>query len=358
MQRIHIPVVLLFLLVPALSFGAGKECINWAKVMTLQEINAMPQGKVVVVESFTDYTKTPGDEWMEAGLPSLAASMLSASTDLRVLSGLQVKYAPEGSGPEYIISGMFQHVEGGLRVFVKLMAGADRKLLSQYEIVAPYPDNSEMFSDFAAVTKQIWSFIKVKGDETNLNLVRDQTPSPRAFEAYIKGRQSLESYKMDEMEVAKTWFEQTKRTDYRSPLGYEGLTDLYNFLGYYHKQRGEPFGPYFQQAEAEISDMTRLAKRPPVVWVMQKKPTKKEKDVLKLTNRFLLGHASFNEGLIASQAGNSEAAAAALKKAVEYVPEDAIAWYHLSGIYQNLGNAAESSAAMQKAYEINPCLGK
>lgn len=346
-------IALFLLAIPVLSIAAGRECINWPRIM-----NTRPpaEGKIVVVEPFTDYTKQPGDEWLSPGLRDLIASMLAASGNLRVFSGLSTVYNAEAKDPEFTISGMFQHVEGGIRAFVKVMQGG--RLIVQYEILSAYPENSEIFARFADVTKQIWKTIGVGGDESNLETVRDATPSTRAYESYIKGRQALETYKPNELEVAKTWFEQTKRTDYRSPLGYQGMIDLLTFLGFYHKQRQEPFGSYFQQAERELSDMTRLAKRPPPVSLPRKKPSKKSEGSKKFENPFFLNQASFNEGLIAAEQEKWPEAAAALKKAAEYLPEDAIAWYHLARIYEKLGNSAEASKALQKAYEINQCIEK
>lgn len=352
--RLRILGILLFVLaIPAVSFGAGRDCINWARIM-----NTVPpgEGKIVVVDSFTDYTKQAGDEWLTTGLRDLIASMLATSSSLKVFSGLGVIYNAEAKDPSYTVSGMFQHMEGGLRAFVKVMQSG--KLVAQYEILSPYPDNSDLFARFADVTKQIWKTMEVGGDESALSAVRDETPSTRAYESYIKGLRAFETYKQDEMEVAKTWFEQAKKIDYRSPLGYQGLIDLFTFLGFYHKQRQEPFGFYFQQAEKELSDMSKLAKRPPPVVLMQKKPTKKKEGHLKFDNVFLLNQAAFNEALIAAGQDKWPEAAAAFKKAVEYVPDDAIAWYQLARIYEKLGDSAETSKALQKAYEINPCIEK
>lgn len=346
-------IVAFIIAIPVLSAAAGRDCINWARIMSIRPPS---EGKIVAVEPFTDYTKQAGDEWLSAGLRDLTASMLSTSSSLRVYSGLTAKYNTEAMSPAFTVSGMYQHVEGGLRVFVKVMQAGN--LVSQYEILSPYPESGDIFMRFADVTKQIWKTMQTGGDESALAAVRDATPSTRTFESYIKGRQAFETYKQDEMEVAKTWFEQAKKSDYRSPLGYQGLIDLLTFLGFYHKQRQEPFGPYFQQAERELSDMNRIAKRPPPVVLMQKKPTKKSDGSLKFENPFLLNQASFNEGLIAAGQEKWVEAAAALKKAVEHLPEDAIAWYHLARIYERLGNSAEASKALQKAYEINPCMEK
>ena len=349
-------ILIFFLLIPVFAFA--RDCIDWPRVMTQEALNQASGGKIVVVETFNDYTKQPGDEWLSAGLRDLLSSMLSASDGLRVLSGLSAKYSPDASHPAFFVSGMFQHIGDKVRAFVKVQKGDDRSLVSQYEIVSLYPENKELFLRFAEATRQIWKIMSVGGDDSRLEAVQDATQSTRCFESYIKGKMALETYKMTEMEVAKTWFEQARSIDYRSPLGYAGLIDLMTFLGFYHKQRQEPSGQYFEQAEKELAQMQRLAKRPPPVTVLAKKPSKKEKEETKLGNRFLLGQAAFTEGVIASQEGNTQQAAMALQKAVQFVPEDAIAWYHLARMYEKLGNNPEATNALQKAYAINPCIEK
>ncbi len=331
--------------------------MNWQRVMNMQAVGGKTDGRIVVVRPFDDYTKAASDEWLPQGLADLTASMLAASGSLRVFSGPSVAISPDAKGPEFVVSGMFQHMEKGLRAFVKLSRG-DQTLLSQYEVLVPYPDNNQIFMDFAEVATKIWQVMGVSGDNGALAAVRDATTSTRAFESYEKGKQTLEGYRQSDMEVAKTWFEQAKRNDYRSPLGYQGMIDLLTFLGLYHKQRRDPFGLYFEQAERELSDMNRLAKKPAPYWTPVKKPSKKDKGAVALKNRFLLGHASFNEGLIAAENGKWPEAAAAFKRSVEFVPEDSVSWYQLARVYENLGNAAEASAALRKAYEVNPCVEK
>lgn len=342
-----------------LTSGAAqaKDCVNWPQVMSRGSIAGTTSGKMVTVEPFTDYTKVAGDEWFSAGLRDLAASMLAASGSLRVYAGPHAVYNQEAKSPDFVVSGMFQRLDGGLRVFVKLTA-ADGKLLAQYGYIASYPESSELFIRLADIVKQMWKVMGVSGSDSELAGVRDATPSTRAFESYSKGRQTLDSYKLSDIEVAKTWFEQAKRNDYASPLGYRGMIDLYTFLGFYHKQRSEPYGNYFEQAEREFTDMLRIAKRPPAVWRWAKKPTKKEETKVSLSNSYLLSNAAYKEGVIAAEGGRWPEAADAFKRATEYLPEDAVAWYHLARAYENSGRPVEASAALQKAYEINPCLGK
>jgi tetratricopeptide (TPR) repeat protein len=348
--------VLLFLILPGV-LRAG-ECIDWPRVLTKYEVDAMTEGKVVVIEPFTNYTKKTEDEWMDAGLRDLLASMLASSKGLIVLSGLTAKYHPRGGNPDYVIGGMFQHIDQTLRVFIKLMQGDDKKLLAQYAIAVDYPQSNELFMRFADTARQIAQFLKTGIDEGRLASIRDATSFAQVYESYSRGRQLLEKFGINDIEVAKVWFEQAKRRDYKSPLGYQGMADLMTFLGYYHKQRKEPFGPYFEQAQSELVNMQRLAKRSPPIMLLAKKPVKIKEQETKIENRFLLGHAAFNEGLMTAGQANWQKAAEAFIRAATFVPEDAIAWYQLARVYEQMGNAPAASNALQKAYEVNPCIEK
>lgn len=350
-------IILALMLIP-LASQAG-DCIDWPRLMTQYTLDSMPKGKVVVINPFTNYTKKSGDDWLKLGLPDLLASMLSASKDLTVLTGLAARYSPLSRNPQYIVEGMFQHLNGTLRIFIKLLNGPNRKLLKQNMITVSYPENKDFFWEMAKTTKQICEFIKVKYDDDKLEKIRDATISTQVYEFYSKGRQILDKYQVGETEVAKIWFEQAKRKDYRSWLGYEGLIDLYTFLGFYNKQRRASFGSYFEQAEKELVQMHRLAKQPPPIRQLSKRSTRKKKSRdEKLTNRFLLGQAAFTEGLIAAQNANWEKAAQAFEQSVKFVPEDAITWYQLSRIYEKMGMIPKTTNALHKAYEINPCIEK
>ena len=60
--------------------------------------------------------------------------------------------------------------------------------------------------------------------------------------------------------------------------------------------------------------------------------------------------------MAALQSNNAEAAIAALRRATQLVPEDALAWYQLSRAESQAGQAAESQKDLQKAYSINTCV--
>lgn len=351
---------ILIILAPLEARASKKKatCIDWPQAMTQFELNNLPAGTTVLVQPFTDYTKKPGDSWLVLGLRDYLSDLLRTGRDLRVLAGLAAIYGTAGGPPDYIIVGKFQHMDRMLRVFISLSDGKSGQLIKQYDVAVSYPGNREFFTALADSAEQIMKQMKARPKGDQFKAVRDATESTSAYENYSKGRQSLESYDIKKAEIALIWFDQTKSLDYRSPLGYQGTIEVLTFMGFYHKQRREPFGSYFQKAEEELVKMAKLARPAPLILPRKNvKVTKKMgKMSIELENRFLVGNVAFTEGLHAAQKGNWAEAAQAFKKSLEVVPEDAMTWYHLARIEATLGNTAESQDALRKALEINSCL--
>ena len=323
--------------------------------LLLQEL---PEGRTILVQPFTDMTKRSGDEWMVLGLRDYLADLLGTSQDLRVLSGLTAVYGTDAGPPDYIITGRFQHVEESLRVFILMMDGKKGSIVNQYQATFPYPENRAFFTMIADIARQIMKLVKVKPDKRLFASVRNATSSTRCYESYSKGRQALETCRPKKAEVAAIWFSDAKRIDYRSPLGYQGMVNLYAFLGFYHKQRRQPFLSYYRKAQQELISMAKLAKPAPMLLHRKKaKVTKKRRGKkIELENRFLRSNVAFSEGMRAAQQGLWLEAQVALRQSVEEVSQDAITWYHLARIESKLGNSGAAQSALERALAINSCI--
>lgn len=312
--------------------------------MTQYEIENLKEGKAVTVRDFEDYTKKPGDDWLVFGIRDYLADLLRTAKGLRVMAGRTMPSSSQ-TPVDIAISGKFQHIEQNLRVFIQITDVQSTKLIKQIEVVVPYPENKEFFTKLADAARQIIELTGAKIDSGAFDRVAWATASTRAYESYAKGRQTLESYQLSKAELSSTWFEEAKRLDYRSPLGYAGMIDLYTFLGFYHKQLSEPYNTYFQKAEEELARMTSLG-------ISSKRESKKQT----IENRLLAGHVDFSRGIKAYNSGNFEAAIGGLGEAVKKVPEDARAWHFLSLALKNSGNVSAAEEALQKARTLNPCL--
>ena len=331
------------------AHAAGNACIDWPKTMAQYELDHPSAGTVIHIQSFSDYTKKGGDEWLSFGIRDYLTDLLQTGRGLKVLSGTALAYGALTYPSDYTLGGMYKHTDNLLQIFISINDKAGT-LIRQIEVAVPYPENRLFFKKIADAAKQIMEVAGTKPDKKALQLQSEATASTRAYESYSKGREALESFSIGSVELASMWFTDVKRIDYRSPLGYLGMVDLYSFLGFYHKQRREPFGIYFQKAETEINEMRRLAKEKPPDATLSKSQDGK------VANRFLQGNIAFSEALAASQVENWDSAVQSLKRAVELVPEDAISWYYLAQNYLKLGNSVLSSEAMQKARAINGCI--
>lgn len=349
-------IVLVFILAVSIitssALAAGEACINWPKVMAENELARMQGDKIFVLKPLTNATQLGDDDWLSRGIGDYLKDIFLASGDIKALSGNTLNHAGQVT-PDFVISGMFQHVAGNLRVFFTITDGKTNELLKQMEVVFPYPENRDFFTKLADAAKDIMKLAKTSAGSGATSRIRDATSSTRAYQSYSKGRQALESYDIQKVELASTWFGEAKRIDYRSPLGYLGMIDLHTFLGLYRKQIGEPFTIYFENAEKEFVEMRRLAKRPPPVFSdIDVKKYKKAG----IENRFMLGNIAYMEGIAAMRTQDFQSAAECFRRSTELVPEDSISWYYLADSLLKSGDSGASADAMKKARSMNACL--
>ena len=362
MPTLRTPILLAVIMAIALLSTAApqsacaKTCIKWQKVMAEGRIALMPEGKGVLVKHFDDFTKKPGDEWLTYGLSDYVADLMGSAKDGRIHYGITAKY---GSGPyDYTVAGTFQHLEGNLRVFIKLSEGKGGKLIAQKEILFPYPGNRELFTKTAEATAELMETMKFKRDGSVWDAVRDATASTEAYASYAKGRRALETYRKSELKKARSHFAGAMRIDFRSPLGYQGTAAVDTFLGLYNKQRGKAFSTYFQKAQAELARMQKLTKPMNPVFGYIKDEPEKRSGGLKIKNRFILGNAAYMEGQAMLSGGDLKAAAERFRKATDLVPEDAMAWYYLARAESMSGSLDRASEAQRRAHAIDPCMGQ
>ena len=349
--RLCILALALLLVIPGpLAAARERRCIDWPLLMARAELDQLPAGRLVTVASFADTTKVAGDEWLPAGLRDLMVDLLRSAVDLRV--------APAGTPgiggpPDISVGGQFQHANGQLRVFVSATDGKSGQLLRQFELLVPYPGSAELFAKTAGIAQGILTLAKAGSDGGKLAAVRDATASTRCLESYARGRQALAGATPDKAEVARAFFDDAIRIDGTSPLGYLGLVDLHSFLGFFRKQMKQPFELEFQRAEEALNQLRRQARRAVPMAAFRSTAATRGGG---LSNRYLAGNVAFLEGIGLARAGDNAGARAAFTKSVEAVPEDAISWYHLSRSEAALGNAGAATAALQRAYAINPCV--
>lgn len=337
------------------AHSADNACIDWARLMTSHNISGMVAGRpTVLIESFDDYTKRSGDDWLSFGIPRLLSDYLSVGENINAIFGAAGNYLPQTIKPTYTVTGMYQHVQGRLRVFIKLLERDE--LLKQFQVDIQYPQNKQFFDTMGDTALSILEIVSPPYNKDELERIKAATSTVPAYENYIRAMTAYETFDVTKMEVAKMWLEESKKADINFSGAYQGLAEVYIFLAMYNKQNRLPFSGYFELADREFRDEERFSKRPEPSGRPKKIMIKMKKRPREVKNRFLLSDASFIAGLHAADSGQWGEAARLFEEALALVPEDAITWNHLAKVRDKLGAKGSASAARAKALAINKCL--
>ena len=339
-----------------LSFAS--TCIDWTSLLAQTQRKKMPRGKSIIVQDFVNQTKKQADSWLSFGIRNFLADSMRTAAKAKVMSS----FSAQKQKADYYIGGHFQRMKANLRVFI-LLRKADNSIIKQWVLNIPYPEHRDFFRQLAKSSSDILQAAKIPSQEEKLAAAKKISISTKAYENYTNGRSALEHFRGDKFNLAKKWFLAAKKADFRSALGYQGLIDLYTFQGLYLKQKRKPFGNYYQKAESEWSSLNKFVKGTSVPSIFMHS-SNKNKDTAeqdeakgpKLNNRFLLGHASFLEGLQALGQGDLQTATKALSKTVELVPEDGIAWQNIAKIENRMRRHSRAGIALRNSKRIDKCL--
>lgn len=314
----------------------------------------MERGKqVVVLQDFEDFTKVSGDEWLKVGIPYMLRDFINTADYIDAVYGHVATYSPLATKPSYIVTGMYQHMKDQLRVFVKVMRNGG--LLKQFQLDIKYP-NKQFFDTLGETAQQIMAIVSPKYERELYEHVRTLTSNISAYESFIRGMMVYWQYNPDAADIAKTWFEESKKADINYVNAYKGMVDLYTFLAMYHKQNRTAFGNYFQMAEKELTLLKKFSKRPPLPERPKKIMIKMKEKWEPLDNRFMLGNSAFIAGLDASGQKRYGDAARYFEESLTYVPEDSITWLYLSQVRELSGDARRAADARAHAFALNSCL--
>lgn len=332
------------------------DCINWPRVMSKRYVDPRPASKAVVINKFDNFLKSEEDAWLSTGIRNYLFRSLSSARGVKFY--VETTLPSADVAPEYTISGQFQRHSEKLRVFITLAKQGESVPVKQMEVTFPYPNNKEFFARLSDASIEIIKTLGTTFDSGILSAVTNATESTKAYEAYSRGLDELLTFSPARAESAKKWFEDAKKYDFRSPLGFEGLVEMYAFMGFAARQRKANFTPYFHAAEKELAEMSRLAKPAPLIFVRKKAKVvdAESPEAAKITHPLLLNNISFQEGLIALNSQNPDAAVASFKQAVAIIPEDALSWYYLASALGSKGDFKASSEAMQNAKTYNSCV--
>ena len=208
---------------------ANARCIDWPRVMTEQELQSLPSGPSILVQEFKNQTERPEDAWLSLGIRNFLADLLRTGGKIRVFSGITARLSSTLQ-PDFIIDGSFQVQQGVLRLYISVKEKRG-KLASQHALTFPYPKHRDFFPHIADSAKKLFVFFNTPYDALQFDRIRDATISTECYENYTQGRETLETYAPEKIEQALVWFQEAKRADYQSPLGYQGVVDTHIFWG-------------------------------------------------------------------------------------------------------------------------------
>lgn len=335
--------------------SARAECIDWPTVMVKYDAEKLENWKTsILIQSFDDFTKVSGDDWLSYGISYLLSQYLSAGRDINAIFGPVARVTPIAVSPKFTLTGMYQHIDKKLRMFITLMQKGE--LVKQWQYDINYPQNNELFEALYKASLEIMKATAPRYDRDLLNSLKAETGSVPAYENYIRGLLIYDNFDPQRMEIAETWFEESMKADIHYQKAYQGLANLYTFMALYNKQLKKPYSSYLSKAQAELAKMVKFRNRPDVPVRPKKYIVKNEPVYEAPTNRFLLANSHFVAGL--SAAGNKQwgEAASQFESAVTYAPEDAITWNYLADMSEKAGNKGKAADARKKASSINKCL--
>lgn len=331
------------------------DCINWGAVMNKVEIESMPKGRrVLVLKPFENFTELEGDNWLSDGIPFILAKLLSTGEEITVIDQNMAKYHPSAGKQTYTVEGMFQHVEGRLRVFVKFLERGTLK--KQFQLDMSYPENRQFFDTISDTAIQILALASPHYNAESFEQMKKATSVLPAFENFMRGLLAYWQYDAEQLDIAKTFFDEAKKADVNFVWAYESLAKMYEFVALYNKQNSKPYGAYLELAEAETAKMKKFANRPEPPKRPKQYVIKFKEEPFLVTNRWLLGHAAFIAGLDSAGKKKWNDAAKNFEEALRYVPEDAIGWMQLADMNEKAGNKKGAAHARAKAFELNKCL--
>ncbi|MBU4484688.1 hypothetical protein KKA47_04615 [bacterium] len=361
MKKCFYTILTSFLLLFSLlnTANAYDPCFDWEKLIVQYDLENLPnRGPLILVEPFKNHTGKPGDDWLSQGIRLTFADFLNAAgNDKKIITGLLAKHHPKGSMPDYIVGGFFQNIGNTLRIFAKL-TNKKGKLIKQHQLDIQSRSAGGFYKALHTTTMDFLKNMDLSIDGPRMDFVRDSTRSYEALSNYVKGRLAFFTLDPKRADVAKILFEESKKADFRYTKAYEGLIDLYTFLGIYNKQHRRAYSLYFEKAGNELAKLASFAGKIPEAEKKSKRRHASGSDGKAgiLNNRYSIGNSHFTAGLYAANNNDWNAAAVEFNETVKFIPEDAVTYYHLYQVYTKLGKRNDAWRAYKKSAEINTCL--
>lgn len=339
----------LFFFIALISLNAYASPCNPGEALSRARWASFGKVKEVVsIAPFENQSKDGGEEWLKIGLAELLGDYLSASKKTGIITGLTMRYPPAEAKPNFIISGAYQKSPNSLRVFIKVYSPSGKEgIVYQNSFGIAPPDTGRLFIEMKNAALEIAKNAKISLDKNKFEYETASTSSYRAYESYIKGLDALWKFDDNHLDVARLWFQESKRQDIYFQKPYFAMADMYGYLAMIAKAGGKPYTQYLEKLEATETERMRFAVRPSPV--PSERPQVIRKDLkLEVANRFLNGNSFYMAGIETMKLGDFKKAGKDLEKAIKYVPEDTVALRSLYNVYSQLGDNEKAASVLNK----------
>ncbi len=192
----------------------------------------------IAVLPLDNFTGDPNQEYFADGMTDELTTDLATISGLRVISrGSAMRYKGQSRPPtpeiaktlnvDAIVEGSVMRAGDKVRITAQLIdAPADRHLWAKsYE-----RDSRDVLALQSEIAQAIAREINVRlTPEEQVRFASKPPVNPQAYEAYLKGRYFLSSYRRESVEKAISEFELAIRLDSNFAPAYAGLTDAYGY---------------------------------------------------------------------------------------------------------------------------------
>ena len=311
----------------------------------------------VALLPFEDGSMTERDEVMEWAFPWLFHELLSGGKNSSLFHPFLIqreierqgvgfkdffdesKMAPVAAslGATHTVTGLFQkQTDGIVRYFIKIVPLDQKKPPPPIlEFVASQGDR--FFSVAEDAAHRIAGHTGLSKIEKDLLKRRfDPNPSYEAFRFLLKGLKSSGSYRETNLAIARVWFDKAAATSYTFTKAFDELARGSFMLGLIARQAGKNASLFYTEGE-EFLSRAGGAKGGAA------------------SRRWWAGHQAFVLGAGLVKTNSLREAERHLTEAVVTVPEDGVAHFFLSQVYQMTGNP-KAAEEKEMAQAIGSCV--
>jgi len=318
------------------------KSLQWAALMPELENKevegsrplAAKQTKSIVVLPFTDLSPEKDQEYFCDGMSEELINVFSRIRDLKVVArtsafsfkgkNVDVREIGRELGVDKILEGSIRKAGSRLRISAQLINAADG-----YHLWSARFDRgmADVFAVQDEVTSSIFEKLKIQflGEEKT-ELFKRGTEDPEAYNLGLKGRYFLNKRTEEGLLRSISYFERMLERDPAASLGYAGLADAYNSLGYFN----------FLPAQEALAKARTAAER-----------------ALALDEELAEAHASLGRAKLFFE-WKWEEAEKDLRRAIECNPSCCVAHHTLAFNLSAIGRHAEACVEILQAQALDP----